>query len=141
MVELPFVIGVERSRLHGSLFVGDVLLIVAVMSAGMLQHNEIPWQVPRRTALVIGPFLVSWLLVSYVMGAYTSDARRSVVDATESASGSWFVTALLGAGLRSTAFLPGNSPLTFVAVIVGAGAVTLSLWRGGVTLILGPAES
>jgi hypothetical protein len=141
MVELPFIIGVERSRLHGKLFVGDLLLIVAVMSVGMLQHNEIPWQVPERTALVIGPFLVSWLVVAYVMGAYTGDARRSVIDATENASGTWFVTALVGAGLRSTPYLPGESPLTFVAVIVAAGAVALSVWRGGITQIVGPSES
>jgi hypothetical protein len=76
-----------------------------------------------------------------VMGAYTGDARRSVVDATENASGTWFVTALVGAGLRSSPYLPGESPLTFVAVIVAAGAVALSVWRGGVTQIVGPSES
>lgn len=141
MVDLPFVIGAERSRLHGGLFVGDVVLIVLIMGLGMIRHNEIPWEVPERAVLVIGPFVLAWLVVSYVMGAYTGDARRSTVDATENASGTWLVAALVGAGLRSSPYLPGNSPLTFVAVVVATGALALSLWRGGVTMIVGPAES
>jgi hypothetical protein len=140
MVDLPFVIGAERSRLHGALFVGDVSLIVLLLSFGMVRHNENPLALPERAVLVIGPFVLSWLVVSYVLGAYTGDARRSTVDATENAAGTWLVAALVGAGLRSTSYLPGNAPLSFVAVVVATGAVALSAWRGGVTAIVGPAE-
>jgi hypothetical protein len=140
MVDLPFVIGAQRSRLHGGLFVGDVVVIVGLLVAGMLRHNELPWAVPERAVLVIGPFLLSWLVVSYVLGAYTGDARRSVIDATENAAGTWLVAALVGAGLRSTPYLPGSSPLSFVAVVIGVGTVGLAAWRGGVTHVVGPAE-
>lgn len=140
MVDLPFVVGVERSRLHAGLFVGDVAIIALVLSAGMLRHDVDPLARPEYTALVVGPFLVSWLVVASVLGAYTGDARRSVVDATENAAGTWLVTVLVAAGLRSTPYLPGESPLTFVAVVVAVGAVALAVWRGVVTSAVGPAE-
>jgi hypothetical protein len=140
MVELPFVIGAERSRLHAALFVGDIVVIVLLLAGGMMRHGEVPWEVPRRAALVIGPFLVSWLVVSYVLGAYTGDARRSTVDATENAAGTWLVAAVVGAGLRSTPYLPGESPITFVAVVLAVGTLGLAAWRGGVTHVVGPGE-
>lgn len=140
MVDLPFAVGVERSRLHAGLFVGDVAIIVAVLSLGMNQHNENPLAMPERAALVIGPFVLAWLVASVVLGAYTANARRSVIDATENAAGTWLAAALVGAGLRATAYLPGDSPLVFVAVVVATGAVGLATWRGVITAIVGPAE-
>ena len=140
MVELPFVIGAERSRLHAGLLVGDLAIIVLVLSGGMLRHDENPLEVPERALLVIGPFVLAWLVASFVLGAYTGDARRSTIDATENAAGTWLVAALVGSGLRATPYLPGDSPLVFVAVVVATGTVGLATWRGLVTHVVGPAE-
>lgn len=139
MVDLPFAVGAERSRLHAGLFVGDVALIVLLLAGGMVRHRELPWEIPERTVLVIGPFVLAWLVASLLMGAYTADARRSTVDAVVNVAGTWLVAALLGVGLRATPSLPGGAPPTFVAVVVGFGAVGLVLWRGAVTLVVGPA--
>jgi hypothetical protein len=35
----------------------------------------------------------------------------------------------IGAALRGTTFFAGGSPLTFVAVMLVVGAVSLSIWR------------
>lgn len=140
MVDLPFVIGAERSRLHALLFVGDIAVIVGLLGGGMMRHGNVPWLIPERAALVIGPFVLAWLVVSWVLGAYTGDARRSTIDATENAAGTWLAAALVGSGLRATSFLPGDAPLTFVAVVVGTGVVGLAAWRGAVTAVVGPAE-
>lgn len=139
MTDLPFAVGAERSPLHAGLLVGDVAIVVLVLSAGMVRHGESPLGVPGRAALVIGPFVASWLAVSYLLGAYTGDARRSVVAAMGNTGGTWAATAAVGAGLRATAYLPGNSPPTFVAVVAGTGAVALAAWRGVVTAVVGPA--
>jgi len=139
MVDLPFGVGVERSRLHAGLLVGDVLLVVLVLSAGMLRHNENPLELPGRALLVIGPFVVGWLVAAVLLGAYTSDARRSVGGTVVNATVTWFVAALVGSGLRATSFLPGNAPLVFVGVVVGTGAVGMVLWRGVFTAVVGPA--
>lgn len=139
MVDLPFDVGVERSRLHAGLFVGDVAVIVLLLSGGMMRHDANPLVVPERAVLVIGPFVLSWLVVSYALGAYTSDARRSTIAAATNAAVAWLVAAVVGASLRSTPYLPGNAPLSFVAVVAGVGAVGLAVWRGAVTAIAGPA--
>lgn len=139
MDDHPFAVGAEPSVVHASLLVGDVAVIVGLLSAGMLRHAENPIEMPERAVLVIGPFLLSWLVAAYLLGAYTAVARQSVVDAAVNAAGTWLAAALLGAGLRATTSLPGGAPLSFVAVVVGTGALGLALWRGVFTAVVGPA--
>jgi hypothetical protein len=138
MVELPFAVGVERSRLHGLLFAGDVVVVVVLLSAGMVRHGENPLVLFERAVLVIGPYVLGWLLAAALLGAYTTVARRSVGDAAANAAGSWFVAALVGSGLRATPALPGGAPPTYVAVVVGTGFVALVGWRAAVTVVVGP---
>lgn len=139
MDDQPFAVGVEPTRLHAGLLVGDVAVILLLLGAGMLRHGEVPWLLPERSLLVIGPFLLSWFVAAALLGAYTSDARGSVFDATVNATGTWVVAALGGAALRATPMLPGGAPVSFVAVVVGVGVLGLAAWRGLVTAVVGPA--
>lgn len=157
MDDLPFGVGVVPSRLHAGLLLGDVAVIVLLLGAGMVRHRTLTQvsevvigpvgalgplvlSLPLRALLVIGPFVVSWLVVATLTGAYTVAVRRSTVDAAVNAVGTWLVAALVGAGLRSLPMLPGRAPVTFLAVVVGFGAVGLAVWRGAVTYVVGPAE-
>lgn len=137
-MNLPFVVGADRTRVHAGLLAGDVAVVVLLLSLGMIRHNQNPLGVPGRTVLVVGPFVLAWLVVAYALGAYALETRRSVAAAAANAAGTWVVAALLGAGLRATPFLPGNAPPTFVAVVAGFGAVALAAWRGAVTYLVGP---
>lgn len=139
MVDLPFGRGIERSRHHGALLVGDVAVIVLLLSAGMVRHNENPLVMPERAVLVVGPYLLGWVVAAALAGTYTSRASDSGADSVANVVGTWFVATLVGSTLRGTQFFPGHAPLTFVVVVGGLGAVALAIWRGLVTVAVGSA--
>lgn len=140
MNELPFGVGagVERTRQHALLAAGDVVVVSAVLVAGLLRHNQNPVSYPGYAAVVLAPFLLGWAVAAVLLGTYTVDARGSPLEAVVSGVGTWLLAALLGAALRATPYLPGNAPPTFVAVVAGTGAVGFVLWRGVAAAVLRP---
>lgn len=137
--DLPFGPGVEHSRLHAGLLVGDVAVIALLLAAGMVRHDENPLAMAEHAVLVVGPFLLAWIVAAGLAGSYTRRARASVGAAVANATGIWLLAALAGSALRATPVLPGQSPPAFVAVVAGTGVVALAVWRGLVTAVVGPA--
>lgn len=115
------------------LALGDGLVIVAFLVVGELRHDVNPVAQPGHVAITIAPFLLGWLIAAPLVGAYSERARRSVPASVVFAIVSWLVADLIGAALRATPVIPGNSPVTFVAVTFGVGGVSLAIWRAVAT--------
>lgn len=128
-----FATGVERTRRHAGLLAADLLVVALVMLAGMVRHHPDLFAVAGRVVLVVGPFAVGWLVAAPLAGAYRDTGRRSVAEAAANGAGAWTLAALVGAGLRALPFLPGDSPPSFVAVVVGTGALAVAAWRAAFT--------
>lgn len=120
---------IERSSTTGWLALGDAVVITAFLAMGATHHGIDPLGQPLRVAETVAPFLVGWAIAAPLVGAYGSRARQSLGVAVAIAVAAWLPANILGAALRSTAFFPGQAPLTFVAVTFGVGAVSLAAWR------------
>lgn len=136
MEEISLGPGVELSGRRPLVAVGDLAVVGALLSLGMLRHGVRPVVQTEHAALVVAPFLFGWIVAAPLVGAYADEAFRSVRDATEAVAGAWLGAVLVGAALRATAAFPGNAPLEFVAVVFGFGLVALGAWRALASLVV-----
>ncbi|WP_122088470.1 DUF3054 domain-containing protein [Halalkalicoccus subterraneus] len=130
--------GVTRfDRSAATLFVlfGDLAIIAAQLSYGLITHGTDPLADLPYTAETVVPFLLGWLLVAPMVGVYTARIRESFVETLLAVGIAWLVAALIGVGLRATPWLVGGAPPTFVLVTVATGLVTLLPWRVLVTAL------
>ncbi|MFC7136986.1 DUF3054 domain-containing protein [Halobaculum litoreum] len=116
------------------LAVGDLLVIVAFIYAGTLQHGTVPFPlagVGDVVALlaVAAPFLVGWAVAAPLVGAYSAGAAESAKASVPLAVRSWVPAAVVGLLLRATPYVDGGVAPTFAGVILVVGAVSLGLWR------------
>lgn len=118
------------------LAVGDVLVIVLVLTAGVMRHNgtAYPAQAPVDTLLTAVPFLLGWVVVAPLIGAYSAGAGESAKASVPLAVRSWVPAAVLGVLLRATPLFSGGTSgpaalAVFGAVIVVTGGVALAVWR------------
>lgn len=125
----------------GLLLVGDALALVAFVVVGALEHNIDPVSYTTRIAANAAPFVFGWLLVALVGGLYTPAATDSVRETLRRGIPAWFVAVVIAQTLRSTDFLPGNAPLSFVLVSLLFGGLFLLGWRVLATVALGYYET
>lgn len=113
------------------LAVGDVVAIVAVLTAGTVHHNGAAFVSanPLYLAGVLAPFLIGWLVAAPLLGAYSPGAVESAKAALPLAIRSWIVADLIGVGLRATPLFSGGATLTFVAISLVTGLVAIAAWR------------
>jgi hypothetical protein len=113
------------------LAVGDVLAIVAVLTAGTVQHNGVAFVTnnPVYLAGTLAPFLIGWVLVAPLVGAYSPGAGESAKAAVPLALRSWVVADVVGVALRASPLFHGGWSPVFVAVTLVTGGVALALWR------------
>lgn len=113
------------------LAVGDVLALALVFSAGAVRHNGTEYLLsnPGYWGATIAPFLVGWLLVAPVLGAYSAGAAESAKAAIPLALRAWLVGGAVALALRATPFLHGGVQPVFVAVTLVSGALGLAAWR------------
>ncbi|WP_101297924.1 DUF3054 domain-containing protein [Halegenticoccus soli] len=120
---------VDRGTLP--LAVGDVLVIAALLTFGTINHSSVDFVVGNPLYLlgVIAPFLIGWVLVAPLVGAYSAGAGESAKASVPLVIRSWVPADLVGVGLRATPLFEGGAALTFVAVTLVAGIVGLGAWR------------
>ncbi|MFC7095957.1 DUF3054 domain-containing protein [Halobaculum marinum] len=116
------------------LAVGDLLVIVAFIYAGTLQHGTVPFPpagVGDIVALlgVAAPFLLGWVLVAPLVGAYSAGAAESAKASVPLAVRSWIPAAVIGLAIRATPFVDGGVAIPFVIVMLVVGSVSLAVWR------------
>lgn len=113
------------------LAVGDVLVIALLLTFGTVQHNGIAFvrSNPVYLAGTLAPFLVGWLLVSPLAGAYSPGAAESAKGAIPLGLRAWIGADVVGVALRASPLFHGGFATTFAIVtfvVVGGG---LTAWR------------
>lgn len=119
---------VDRIELSGTsalLFVGDIAAIAAFVVAGEFRHGLSLAQAPATTA----PFLVGWLLIAPVAGAYGPAIGSRPRGSAVTVAAAWVGAALVGQALRATRYVAGGFDPAFVVVSGGVGLVLLVGWR------------
>ncbi|QZX99381.1 DUF3054 domain-containing protein [Halobaculum rubrum] len=123
---------VDRAALP--LAVGDLLVIVAFIYVGTIQHGSVPF--PPTGAgdalallTVAAPFLVGWVVAAPLIGAYSAGAAESAKASVPLAIRSWIPAAVLGLIIRATPVVEGGVAITFAIVMFVVGSVSLGVWR------------
>lgn len=114
---------------------GDALVVVAFIGYGLTSHAIEPWEYPIHTVRTALPFVIGWLVVAPLLGAY---ARRTVASYRRTVAISipaWALAAIVGGAIRSTDRFPGGAPPEFLLVIAGFGLGFLLPWRLLVTAV------
>jgi len=131
------VVRFERSVLTAIALLGDLALIAAQLTLGLVFHGQDPLAVPAYTVETVAPFLIGWLLVAPLLGLYASRTYESVPRSVLAVCVAWTVAALIGAAIRASPYVVGNAPPTFVAVTVGTGLALLVPWRAALAAVVG----
>ncbi len=114
----------------------DLISVTLFLSIGVIHHGGNPVTDPAGFALTLTPFLTGWLLASPVTEIYRIQPDIKLRDILIRTTGTWILAAVIGLLLRSTSYLPGNSPPIFMAVVLVFGAVFVNTWRVSLYLIL-----
>lgn len=116
------------------LAVGDLLVIVAFIYVGTLQHGTVgfpPAGVGDVVSLlsVAAPFLFGWVLAAPFVGAYSAGAVESAKASVPLAVRSWIPAAIIGLAIRATPYVEGGFAVAFAIVMLVVGSVSLAAWR------------
>lgn len=117
------------------LAVGDAVAVLAFVVVGEYQHSPFLFDPARLGDLAVQvawasvPFLLGWAVAGGLLGAYRSDVLDSPARLATFTVGPWLVADVLGMALRSTAVVPGDASLVFLAVTAVFGSVFLLAWR------------
>jgi hypothetical protein len=120
--------GVEVDSLRRYL-VGDLLAILAFILIGEISHGVDPvaqWRFVLDAAI---PFLIGWLVVGPLLGAYARWSLRGPLWAALAAVPAWLVADGLGQLLRDTDTFHGSADPVFYLVAAAVGGALLVGWR------------
>lgn len=123
---------VDRAALP--LAVGDLLVIVAFIYVGTIQHGTVPFPPTGASdalalLTVAAPFLVGWVVAAPLIGAYSAGAAESAKASVPLAIRSWIPAAAVGLIIRATPVVEGGVAITFAIVMFVVGSVSLGVWR------------
>ncbi|MFC6835978.1 DUF3054 domain-containing protein [Halomarina ordinaria] len=128
---------IDLSRTTLALAAGDLLLIAAFVVLGEFSHIgvERTFANPGYVFEAFLPFLLGWLVVAPLVGAYGREARETVRSAVGYALFAWGGAVVVGQALRATPLFRGDFAVTFFLVSLGVGAVLLVPWRVVVSVL------
>ncbi|WP_227130845.1 DUF3054 domain-containing protein [Halorubellus salinus] len=113
----------------GKLAVADVVTLLALVTVGEIRHGIDVVGNPGQVLVTAAPFLLGWVVVGALVGAYGDRAFAGGVDTVKLTVGAWLGGAGVGLTLRGTSYLAGDSPLSFALVMAGLGALALGVVR------------
>ena len=117
------------------LAVGDVLVLVVLLSLGTARHNGFSYltENPTGLALTLLPFLVGWAIASPLVGAYSAGAAESAKAAIPLAIRSWIVADVIGIVLRVVLPFDATGGVVSLGIFFGVtlvvGVLGLGVWR------------
>lgn len=117
--------------------VGDLCLLAALVTVGVIQHGTDPLADPVGTAGAMAPFVTAWLPIAALAGLYAEEALRSVRRSVRLTTVGWLAAANVGLILRSSPLFDGGAGWIFNLVITGLGLLVLGTWRGVAAAVLG----
>ena len=112
------------------LVVGDLIALMALLTVGTLNHQTVEFLTANPLYLpgVFAPFLIAWVAIAPLVGAYSAGAVETAKSSVPLVVRSWIPAALVGLALRAFVFR-GGAELTFAAVMLVLGSVALGGWR------------
>jgi hypothetical protein len=113
----------------GSLAAADVVTLLALVTVGEIRHGIDVVGNPGQVLVTAAPFLLGWVVVGALVGAYGDRAFAGGIDTVKLTVGAWIGAAGVGLTLRGTSYLAGDSPLSFALVMAGLGALALGIVR------------
>lgn len=116
---------------------GDLLVIVGAILAGELSHGIDPVSAPLQVLETMVPFLLGWVLLSLLLGAYDADALSGIAGSVRVGAGAWIGAANVGLILRQSPLFEGGIRYPFPLVITGTVLVLLVAWRAVVPWVVG----
>lgn len=113
------------------LAVGDVVVILALLTVGTLRHRTAAFLLddPLYLAGVFAPFLIGWAIAAPVVGAYSPGAVESAKASVPLVVRSWIPTVVIALALRVVGVFHGGAALAFAVVVTVLGLVALGVWR------------
>ena len=124
-----------------ALLIGDLLVIGALVAWGLSSHSVHALDRPFYAIRTAAPFLLGWLIMGPIAGAFSSRALRSPRSMVLAAGAAWLGAALIGVAIRATPLLPGGAAPTFVLVMVVIGLAVMVPWRVLVTVVIARLDS
>lgn len=117
-------------RSAAPLAVGDVLALIVVLTVGTLNHVPAEFLIdnPLHLVGVWAPFLIGWVAVAPLIGAYSAGAVETAKSSVPLVIRSWIPAAAVGFVLRAFVFAGGAAPV-FIVVMLVTGSVALGGWR------------
>lgn len=118
-------------RSAAPLAVGDLVVLIGLLTIGALQHNTVAYLQANPVYLlgVLAPFLIGWAIAAPVVGAYSPGAVESAKSSLPLTIRSWVPAAAIAFVLRASPLFHGGVQLSFVAVVFLLGLVSLTGWR------------
>lgn len=116
-----------------ALAVGDTVVVVGVLLAGVLHHGRSPLAEPVGVAGTILPFLAGWWCCALLVGLYAEHRRAASVRSVRLLSVSWLGATAVGLVARSSPALAGDVTWPFGLVVVATVLAGLVAWRAGAT--------
>ncbi|GAB0489821.1 hypothetical protein MMPV_001046 [Pyropia vietnamensis] len=112
---------------HPLLALGDTAVFLTFAAIGAASHASAA--TPVTIAITAAPFIVTWLAVAPLVGAYSPRAVGTYQGAAVTTARGWLVGVPSGLALRGvlTSHLP---PPAFAVVTLLSTAVLLGVWRG-----------
>lgn len=111
------------------LVAGDVIIFLIFSALGRSSHDRPPGAIPFSGVVsTAAPFILGWLIVALVLGAFKKAAVRDIRSAFLKAEGTWLIAGPVGLGLRAL-FLQRGVPLSFAIVVMTTNFILLGLWR------------
>jgi hypothetical protein len=105
---------------------GDIAAILVLVLIGTIEHGSLT---ANRYVGVALPFLIGWLAVAPLAGAYATRAAESTRSALVLAAAAWLGADLVGQLIRGTDYFPGDADPAFFLVAFVAGSVLLAVAR------------
>lgn len=112
-----------------SLAAGDLLVIVATIVYGELDHGINPLEEPMLVLDTMIPFLLGWVVLAALLGVYSERARADRRWSLRVTAAAWLGAANVGLILRGSDLFHGNTLWPFPLVITGTVLVGLLVWR------------
>jgi hypothetical protein len=112
-----------------AVLLGDLAVVFAFVAVGQYKHGYFFWEFPRRTVVVLSPFVVAWLVVALPAGLFSDRTLTSYRDTALLLVPAWVCASLLSGAIRRTALIPGNAPVSFLLVNLVFGLLFLGTWR------------
>jgi len=129
-MDAPPFLAARLDRDAAPLVVGDLIALMLLLTVGTLNHSSVEFLTANPLYLpgVFAPFLIAWVLIAPLVGAYSAGAAETAKSSVPLVIRSWIPAAVVGLALRAFVFR-GGAELSFAAVMLVVGSVALGGWR------------